>query len=151
AREAEIATRCRPLVGVLHSGKLLLIGACHRLAGQTHRHRDDGASQNSKLHIHVFLLSLATQFTERKLSSSLNVQGVRFSLGANAKRAPSPCVLQLSLWIWEAIPNAQKQKKPPRARSWRRVLRWTHHAVTPHEELQPNSEFDAGDIELSME
>src|SRR5689334_23080181 len=93
-REAEITTRCRPLVGVLHSGKLLLIGACHRLAGQTHRHRDDGASQNSKLHIHVFLLSLATQFTERKLSSSLKCAGGTFLPRRECQRAPSPCVLQ---------------------------------------------------------
>jgi hypothetical protein len=70
-RQREIPAGGWPLIGIRHTRKLLLIGASHCLAGYAHHHRDDGSGQNTKLHFHVFLLSLATQFTERKLSYSV--------------------------------------------------------------------------------
>jgi hypothetical protein len=58
-RKTEIPARGWPLIGILHTRKLLLIGASHRLTGYAHHHRDDGSSQDTKLYFHVFLLSLA--------------------------------------------------------------------------------------------
>jgi hypothetical protein len=67
-RQREIPAGGWPLIGISHTRKLLLIGTSYSLTGEAHHHRDDGPGQDTKLHFHVFLLSLATQFTERKLS-----------------------------------------------------------------------------------
>jgi hypothetical protein len=64
-RQREIPAGGRPLIGISHTRKLLLVGASDCLTGQAHHHRDDGPGQDTKLHFHVFLLSLATQFTEK--------------------------------------------------------------------------------------
>src|SRR4029079_3113138 len=68
ASHSEVTARGRPLVRVLHSCKLLLIGASKSLSGNAHHQRDEPPGYKTKLQIvHFFLLSLATQFTEAEL------------------------------------------------------------------------------------
>jgi hypothetical protein len=55
-RQREIPAGGRPLIGISHTRKLLLVRASDCLTGQAHHHRDDGPGQDTKLHFHVFLL-----------------------------------------------------------------------------------------------
>jgi hypothetical protein len=122
-RQSKVTPRGRPLIRVGHTSELLFVSVCcHRLTGQAHRQRDEGAGQNTVLHFHIFLLSLATQFTERKLSYSVCLGNVS-PLSEMPREHRALASFQAVTVDMGGDPKASKQMNSPRARSWRRVLR----------------------------